>query len=91
MIKYELLNGRIVEAFGDYHKAEKRAQKLGLKLAEYGNKYRKPIAYAYFNETGNRNDAEAVIVYYLQDKSGKAQALTDEQLESLIFEGRMPS
>ena len=85
MVKYELLTGEIVEAYGDYYKAEKRAKKLGLKLAEYGDVYGQPLAYAYFNKSGNRNDAEQVIAYYLWNKNGKPKALTDEELENWLF------
>ena len=55
--------GTNVEVYSDYYIAKSRANKLGLKLAEYGDLDDK-YSYCYWNESGNRNDDEQVLAYY---------------------------
>lgn len=79
---YELLNGTVVKCFSDHDKAEGYANSKGYKLAEYGNLgggIDGDFAYAYWNETGDKNDDELVIAYYAFDDDGKARPLTQEE------------
>ena len=79
---YELLNGTIVKCFSDHDEAEDYANSKGYKLAEYGNLgggIDGDFAYAYWNETGDRNDDELVIAYYAFDDDGKARPLTKKE------------
>lgn len=75
---YELLNGTVVKCFSDHDKAENYANSKGYKLAEYGN-LGGDFAYAYWNETGDRNDDELVIAYYAFGDDGKARPLTERE------------
>lgn len=85
MIQYQLLNGSTVTAYGDYQQAKKDAEKQKLLLAEYGDIYGSSLSYCYFNKTGNRNDDEIIICYYRFDKSGKPQAISEEELQNYLF------
>ena len=79
---YELLNGTVVKCFSDHDKAENYANSMGYELAEYGNLgggIGGDFAYAYWNETGDRNDDELVIAYYAFDDDGKARPLTERE------------
>lgn len=75
---YELLSGTKVEVYSDYHKALKRANKLGLKEAEYGDLYNSEISYCYWNKSGDRNEDEEVMAYYAFD-GDKLRALTKDE------------
>ena len=79
---YELHSGTVVKCFSDHDKAEKYANSKGYELAEYGNLgggIGGDFAYAYWNETGDRNDDELVIAYYAFDDDGKARPLTERE------------
>lgn len=80
---YELLSGTKVEVYSDYEIAKARAKELGLKEAEYGDIYRTNYSYCYWNESGDRNDEEQVIVYYTFE-NGKPRALTETEREEVI-------
>ena len=84
-IKYQLLNDSEVMAFNDYYEASKEADNQCLVLAEYGDLYGSNMAYAYWNETGNRNDDEVVIVYYKFDGRGKPIPLSEEEFKNYIY------
>ena len=53
--------------------AEKKAQALGLQLAEYGQIYGTSKFYAYWNKSGNRHDPAAVYCEYCFDENGRAK------------------
>lgn len=84
MLQYELLGGHRVNAYGDYDKAKKEANKKGLKLAEYGDVYGSDLSYAYWNKTGNRNDDEDIIAYY-HFVNGKPAPISEERLRDYLF------
>lgn len=73
---YELLSGTEVEMYSDLKRAQKRANELGLKEAEYGDAY--GVSYCYFNKSGDRDDDEEVIAYYAFE-NGKPRELTDSE------------
>ena len=77
---YELLDDTKVEVYSDYHKALNRAKELGLKEAEYGDDGQ--FSYCYWNQSGDRNDSEQVIAYYVFD-NGKPRTLTSEERERI--------
>ena len=84
MEKYTLLNGKVVRAYGNYYTAKNRAEKEGLKLAEYGDVYDSHMSYAFWNKNGNRNEDEKIIAYY-RFKDGKPAPLTSEELKRYLF------
>ena len=55
--------GTNVEVYSDYYIAKKRANELGLKMAEYGDLDDK-FSYCFWNESGDRNADEQVLAYY---------------------------
>lgn len=86
MITYNYIgNDEQIKAFNDYYKAEEQAKKEGLILAEYGDVYGSNKVYCYWNKTGNRNDAEVIICYYTFNEHGKPQAISEEELQRLLF------
>lgn len=87
-IGYELIDGSKVEAYDDYYEAERQAKEQGLKLAEYGDIYCSKIAYCYYNKSGNRNETEQIICYYVFDNNGKPKKAFDtmEDFERFLFD-----
>lgn len=85
MLEYELLSGEKVKAFGNYYVGKKYAEKLNLKLAEYGDVYGSTLSYCYFNKSGNRNDAEEVIIYYGWNNDGKPSPISEDELRRQLF------
>lgn len=55
--------GTNVEVYSDYHIAKKRANELGLKMAEFGDLDDK-FSYCFWNESGDRYADEQVLAYY---------------------------
>lgn len=56
-----------------YKAAKKRAEAMGLQLAEYGCIYgTKSTFYAFWNKSGDRHDPAEVYVEYKFDKNGNA-------------------
>jgi len=83
---YTLLGNEDKEilAFSNYNNAVKKAEELGLKLAEYGDVYGSNVSYAFWNKSGNRNDDEEVMCYYFFDKDGKPRAdVTETELSQI--------
>lgn len=78
---YELLDGTKVEVYSDYDIAKKRAKELGLIEAEYGDVGE--FSYCFWNESGDRNDDEQVIVYY-KFENGKSRPLTPLERDIII-------
>lgn len=85
-LEYQLLNGSDVKAYNDYHEASEEAKKRNLSLAEYGDVYGSNMAYAYWNESGDRDDDEAIIAYYRFNKQGKPAPLSEEELRHRLFD-----
>lgn len=84
-IKYQLLNDGEVKAYNDYHEAKKEATKQGLLLSEYGAVFGRDMAYAYWNESGNRNDDEKIIAYYKFDDNGKPDPISEKEFKDYIY------
>lgn len=82
---FEYLDGTKVEVYSNYHKALSRAKELGLKESEYGDEYGSGISYCCWNESGDRNETEKVIAYYVFE-NGKPKALDATQRERLEHE-----
>lgn len=55
--------GTNVEVYSDYYIAKKRANELGLKMAEFGDLDDK-FSYCFWNESGDRYADEQVLAYY---------------------------
>lgn len=84
-LEYQLLNGPIVKAYNDYYEASEEVKKQNLSLAEYGDVYGSNMAYAYWNESGNRYDDEVIIAYYRFNKQGDPEPLSEEELKRHLF------
>lgn len=60
-----------MKEYKTYKAAERNAEKMGLRLAEYGDlSYGK--SYAYWNESGNRNDRAIIYCEYNWTRDGRA-------------------
>lgn len=83
-IKYQLLNDGEVIAFNNYYEASKEADNKCLVLSEYGAIFGTDIAYACWNESGNKNDDEVIITYYKFDGRGNPIPLTEEEFKTRV-------
>ena len=59
-----------MKTYKTYKAAERNAEKMGLRLAEYGALYGK--GYAYWNKSGNRNDRAIIYCEYNWTRDGRA-------------------
>lgn len=60
-----------MKEYKTYKAAERNAEKMGLRLAEYGDlSYGK--SYTYWNESGNRNDRAIIYCEYNWTRDGRA-------------------
>ena len=60
-----------MKEYKTYKAAERNAEKMGLRLAEYGT-LSNGKGYCYWNKSGNRNDRAAVYCEYKFDADGRA-------------------
>lgn len=60
-----------MKTYKTYQAAERNAEKMGLRLAEYGD-LSNGKGYCYWNESGDRNDRAAVYCEYKFDADGRA-------------------
>lgn len=60
-----------MKEYKTYKAAKRNAEKMGLRLAEYGE-LSSGKGYCYWNESGNRNDRAAVYCEYKYDTDGRA-------------------
>lgn len=77
--------GDNIRAYNDYHEAKEEAKKQGLLLAEYGNMYGSNMVYAYWNETGNRNDDEKIIAYYKFNDNDDSEPISEKEFKDYIY------
>lgn len=85
---YSLLGAedKNIELYSNYYTAKKRAEELGLKLAEYGDLYNSDICYCYWNKSGNRFDDEEVICYYFYENGKPKHSVSQEELNCIARE-----
>lgn len=85
---YSLLGAedKNIELYSNYYTAKKRAEELGLKLAEYGDLYNSDICYCYWNKSGNRFDDEEVICYYFFENGKPKHSVSQEELNCIARE-----
>lgn len=60
-----------MKEYKTYKAAERNAEKMGLRLAEYG-KLSNGKGYCYWNESGNRNDRTIIYCEYNWTRDGRA-------------------
>lgn len=84
-LEYQLLNGKNVKAYNDYHEANNEAMKQKLSLAEYGDVYGTKTSYAFWNKTGDRNEDEMIITYYAFNENGKPTQISEQELKRILF------
>lgn len=67
-----------------YYEAKAKAEKLGLKEAEYGDISGTDISYCYWNKSGDRNDDAEIFCYYTFDKNGKPERDYDSSIATYV-------
>lgn len=60
-----------MKEYKTYKAAKRNAEKMGLRLAEYGD-LSNGKGYAYWNESGNRNDRAIIYCEYNWTRDGRA-------------------